>query len=80
MINIGFCLLIQLLLQNSNSEPDTHVHLYIPPETGGGEEVFFFKVVEPFVPWRAFIHVYLSTRVLQTSFPGHLFERFALDG
>ena len=45
-----------------------------------GGFLFLFKIVEPFVPCRAFFHVSLSTRVLQTTFPGHLFERFALDG
>ena len=28
----GFCLLIQLFVQNAQSEPDTNVHVYIPPE------------------------------------------------
>ena len=28
----GFCLLIQLFVQNAQSEPDTNVHVYIPQE------------------------------------------------
>ena len=28
----GFCLVIQLFVQNAQSEPDTNVHVYIPQE------------------------------------------------
>ena len=34
-MNFGICLLIQLFVQSSYSEPDTHVHIYIPPEKPG---------------------------------------------
>ena len=35
MIPTGFCLLIHLLVHSSHSKPDTHVHVYVPPEKGG---------------------------------------------
>ena len=32
MMKAVFCLLIQLFVQNAQSEPDTNVHVYIPQE------------------------------------------------
>ena len=43
-MNFGICLLIQLFVQSSYSEPDTHVHIYIPPEQPGGKVVFVEKI------------------------------------
>ena len=36
MIKTAFCLLIQLFLQRSGAvpEPDTHIHVYVPPGSG----------------------------------------------
>ena len=42
-MNFGICLLIQLFVQSSYSETDTHVHVYIPPEQPGGKVVFVEK-------------------------------------
>ena len=33
-MNSNFCFLILILAQSSHSEPDTHVHVYLPPKTG----------------------------------------------
>ena len=35
----GLFFLIILYLRNSESSPDTHVHVYIPPEQGGQVEI-----------------------------------------
>ena len=35
----GLLFLILLYLRNSESSPDTHVHVYIPPEQGGQVEI-----------------------------------------
>ena len=53
----GLFFLILLYFRNSESFPDTHVHVYVPPEQGGQVEIsicyrdnFFHSFKEP--PWK----------------------------
>ena len=34
LMNTNFCFLFLILAQSSHSEPDTHVHVYLPPKKG----------------------------------------------
>ena len=42
-MNSNFCFLILILAQSSHSEPDTYVHVYLPPKTGW--KVCMLKIV-----------------------------------
>ena len=44
MLKAGFCFLI-FYVQSSSSEPDTHIHVYVPPEKEGGKDYWIKNCV-----------------------------------
>ena len=44
MLKAGFCFLI-VYVQSSSSEPDTHIHVYVPPEKEGGKDYWIKNCV-----------------------------------
>ena len=50
MLKAGFCFLI-FYVQSSSSEPDTHIHVFVPPEKQGGKDYWknHFSLQQPLI-------------------------------